>query len=122
MRWVVCHTQFACNHLRHARTGPEVAPKAEAFGALRQQAGDALPFCGTQTPGSTGRFPSPECGFASLQTACDPLADRAFGDAERFGNVFLLPARLVQRPGAHPSFFFPTLRFFLDHVAYQTTV
>ncbi len=89
--------------------------------ARRPQPGPPA-FCCTQTPWCAGFGAIFECGFSAFPTSFDPLADCSFGHAQRFRNVLLLPACLVQRPGSSASFFFPTRRLFPSHAADQTTV
>jgi hypothetical protein len=107
MAWMVNHAEFQANHCRNAAAGPEFPSKAVGFRTPVQESGQTSELLGGQPTWGTrweAASERPGPGFAGTG---HPLADGALADAERFGNLTLGPALLLEVPGLEPSGFFP---------------
>ncbi len=101
---------FELNHRGNPPPGPELAPKAIGCGPPVQEFGQAGELCGREPPRGPGRWTVAQGVGPLLAGACHPLTDSAFADAERFGDLALGPALLLETPGLEPSGFFPVGR------------
>jgi hypothetical protein len=95
------------NHGRNESLGPQLTPEAPGFGALLQQGRQAGELCmGRVRRGSRG-WPISQHVRSAVPSACHPLADRPFTDAEGLGDRALGPASLREAPSLQPSRFYP---------------
>jgi hypothetical protein len=99
--------KLQANHRRNAVAGPQVSPKAVGSGTTAQQVGQTRQLVGGQPPRCPWRGTAPQGLGASLVGTLHPLADRPFTNAQRFGNLALGPAFLLETPSLEPSGFFP---------------
>ena len=91
--------------------GPDFADKAEGGGTLGEGLTQLVALVAIQAGhGARGRTAA-QVRHTAILAAFDPLADRAWGDAQRGSNVLLFPALLVQLPGTKTSPFAPIDRF-----------
>jgi hypothetical protein len=107
MRLVVRDSEFTLDHGGAAGAGPHLASKAIRLSAVGQQ----LRYQGTPRFVELGR---PTCVRARVQGRdtssshrFQPLADCAFGDAQRFGDIVLRPACALERICPQASGFLP---------------
>ena len=99
--------KLQANRRRNAVAGPQVSPKAVGSGTTAQQVGQTRQLVGGQPPRCPWRGTAPQGLGASLVGTLHPLADRPFTNAQRFGNLALGPAFLLETPSLEPSGFFP---------------
>lgn len=104
---VVLDAELVLDDFAHPGTGPQFAAKSKAFCTAFQQLWKPFPVALAQTQGGPGFGLLPQRCFAALLATLDPLADRAFGHAQGFGDILLHPACLVQSPGSLATFRFP---------------
>jgi hypothetical protein len=90
--------------------GPDLPPEAIRFGPPVPQCGQAGQLFGCQAAGSTRVGTQAQGVRSPVAGARHPLADRAFADAQRLGDLALGPALLLELPGLQPSGFFPIVR------------
>ena len=110
MAGVVGNSIFALNHGGDPPPGPQLAPKAIGCGPPVQEFGQAGELLGREPPRGSGRWTVAQGVGPLLAGAFQPLTDSAFADAERFGDLALGPALLLETPGLAPSGFFPVVR------------
>ena len=109
MSGMVDHAKLQTYHLGHAFPGPDLAAEAIGSGAAAQQVGQTRQLVGGQPPRCPWRGTAPQGLGASVVGTLHPLADRPFPDAQRFGNLALGPAFLLETPSLEPSGFFPVI-------------
>ena len=111
MGGVVSHPELAANHLGDPLPGPALSHKAPGERASAQQLRNSLVLLLRQ-PGEPAR---PRLvakrGLPRFPSALEPLAHRARGNAERFGDAGLVPTLSSQFPGANTPAFPPRDRF-----------
>jgi hypothetical protein len=90
--------------------GPQLSTKAIRCGPPLQEFGQAGELLGREPARGSGRRTVSQSIGAFLVGALHPLTDGAFTDAERFGDLALGPALLLEMPGLEPSGFFPVGR------------
>jgi hypothetical protein len=90
--------------------GPDLPPEAIRFGPPVPQLGQTGPLFGCQAAGSTRVGTTSQGVRPPGAGARHPLADRAFADAQRRGDLALGPALLLELPGLQPSGFLPIVR------------
>jgi hypothetical protein len=90
--------------------GPQLSTKAISCGPPSQEFGQAGELLGREPAWGPGRRTVAQSIGTLLAGALHPLTDGAFADAERFGNLALGPALLLETPGLEPSGFFPVGR------------
>src|SRR5688572_13952840 len=92
MVFVVCDRELATDDLTDACTSPDLAPKTVCLGSVCQELWNHLQLVWSQL------WCRPEMGagtqgfFSFLGHARHPLADRAFGHLQSFGNLVVCPA------------------------------
>lgn len=97
---MVRHAEDPCDDSGDALGGPYVTQKPECFGTLGQQRREFRPLVWRKAwPGARSRTAAQALG-ATLAPALEPLTDGTLCDTERRRNRRLLPALLVQFPGA----------------------
>jgi hypothetical protein len=101
---------FELKHSGNPPTGPELSPKAIGFGPPLQELGQAGELLGREPARGAGGWTVAQGLGASLAGTRHPLTDSAFADTERFGDLALGPALLLEAPGLEPSGFFPVGR------------
>ena len=109
MGGMIAHAELLLDQGGDAAGGPERAFPTEGCGSLGQQARQLGTLGGGEARLATrGRLVAQGEG-ASGAGAGEPLADRPLRDAQGGGDVALLPALLVQFPGAEAPPFAPIL-------------
>ncbi len=109
MRAVVADRELALDDDGHPLGGPEIAPEAVSLGAFGQESRDLGTLLGAQTRLGTRGGSRTQRLDSPLSGSLEPLADCSLGHAKSCGDVALLPALLLQLPGAPPTPFEPTL-------------
>ena len=104
---MIADAKGAPDDLGHALGRPDLAAIAVGFGSWCQQAGQVRQLLGGQLGRRAWWRMATQRLHAAFTGAPHPLADRAFGDAQRRGDVLLLPALLFQFPGPSSSAFEP---------------
>jgi hypothetical protein len=89
--------------------GPDVPPNAIGCGPPGQELGQAGELCGREPARGAGGWTVAPGIWAPLAGTLHPLTDRAFADAERFGDLALGPALRLEGPGLHASGCFPAV-------------
>jgi hypothetical protein len=107
---MVRNTKLQANHRRNTTAGPKFASKAIGRRTPAQENGQARALLGGQPTSGTGWGAVPQGRGTGFAGTSHPLADGPFADAERFGNLLLGPALLLEVPGLEPSSFFPVGR------------
>ncbi len=108
---MVRHAEHPFDDSGNALGGPYITQKPECFGPLGQHRHEFRPLLWRKTwLGARSRTAAQARG-ATLAPALEPLTDGTLGDAERRRNLRLLPAVLVQRPGAAAAARTPIGRF-----------
>jgi hypothetical protein len=98
------------NHRRNTPTGPALPPKAIGLGPSVQEVGQAGQLLGRE-PAWGPRWRSVAEGLQpSCPGALHPLADGGFAAPQRFGDLALGPAFVLELPGLEPSGFLPAGR------------
>jgi hypothetical protein len=111
MGMVVRHTKFPPHHLGDAFARPELAAKSIGGGTTAQQGGQLRERLGGQPAGGAGWWPTAHGLGPPRADALHPLTDGGFADVQRFGNLTLGPALLLEAPSLEPSGFFPAVRY-----------
>jgi hypothetical protein len=117
---MVGDAEFQADDGGDARTGPQLSTKAIGCGSTLQQLGQAGELCGREPARGPGRGMVAQGVGALLAGALHPLTDGAFTDAERFSDLALGPAPLLETPGLAPSGFFPVGRYWVH--AWESTI
>ncbi len=107
---VVADAELAQDHGRHPAGGPDLAAEAERLGPTGQQGREPRPLLGGQLRRRAGGEAATQGLGAPALGPAHPLADRAGGHAERFGDGLLRPALALEGPGAQPAAFAPVGR------------
>jgi hypothetical protein len=90
---------FELKHSGNPPAGPDVPPKAIGFGPPLQELGQAGELFGREPARGAGGWTVAQGIWAPLACTLHPLTDSAFADAERFGDLALGPALLLEGPG-----------------------
>jgi hypothetical protein len=97
--------------LGDAPSGPDIASKPKGLGSTRQQLGQLRQLFRRQSRRRTRRWSMAQGGHNSRSATTRPSADGAFGHSQRCRNRALLPAILLEIPGAQPPQFAPILAY-----------
>src|SRR5579885_3078130 len=103
----VAHPELLLNDFADAPGGPDVAPKAIAFGSPGQQGRQLRQLFSAQTGPPSQRRAGLQCRFSPFSPAFHPLADRSFADPQSLCDLVLLPSLPLEVPGLFASFFSP---------------
>lgn len=108
MGGMIVDRELVRNQVGDPAAGPDIAAKAEGFGAFQQQGGELRPLLGAEPrPGTGRRVISQRLGTVQ-GSAVEPLADGSLGDAEGLRDLLLGPTLLMQFPSAQAATFAPT--------------
>lgn len=109
MGFVIQDTELGFNHFGHAGTRPDFTAKAIGFGTMRQEIWNESFLCfrkSRRCPRMRTRIQR----FLSLGLhGSHPLTDSTGRHTQRFGNVLLFPAVLLEIECTPTSNFFPVL-------------
>lgn len=97
----------AVDDLGDPLAGPDLTTKAVGLGPALQQGRELGQLCGAEFGSGTWDRMPPQPLHALLAPPFEPLADGAWRHPERGGDILLLPALLLQLPGAPPPSFAP---------------
>lgn len=110
MCFVIHDLELLLNYFRYARTGPHLTTKAVGFRTMRQEIrNESLLGLGKSGCG-TGMRTGTQSITSLFLHGRHPLAHCTWGDAQGFGNVFLLPTFVFEVKRSPTSDFFPVLR------------
>ncbi|EFH88626.1 hypothetical protein Krac_10104 [Ktedonobacter racemifer DSM 44963] len=107
MSRMIAHSKLPLDHCGHTLGGPNRSRKAKGFSPFRQQLWQLRSLLLTQL----GRTPAPRLPTQPLGSFLfrfvDPLAHRSFTHSQSLSDLLLLPALLIEVPGASSSLFAP---------------
>jgi len=104
---MMANAEGALDELRHTSRGPEVAEEAMLLGALLQKSPKLLQLLVGELGLLAWMRDSQQSVGTMSSSLLEPLADGAFCDPERDGDVALLPAQFLQHPGSLAPFLTP---------------
>jgi hypothetical protein len=107
---VVGDAKFDPNHDGNPGAGPNCPSKAIGLGALVQEGRQARELLVGEPTSCPGGWMVSEGIGAAVAGASHPLTDSPLADVERFGDLALRPAPVLEAPGLEPSGFFPVVR------------
>lgn len=101
--WMILDPEAQPDQMGDPLGRPDLAAKPVGFRPRSQEFRQMLELLGHQLGRTSRGTPTPQRLDPADVSASTPLAHRAWGDAKRLGNVFLLPTLLLQGPGASSS-------------------
>jgi hypothetical protein len=120
MGWMIPDAKLLFDQHRHPRCGPDLAAKPIVLGSFGQQVGQLSSLFLRQFGLRTGRRLVAQRTRTGFLGSVHPLTHRAFGHPEGLGDVFLVPALLIQLPGTQSATLTPVFRewFFFVHTSF----
>jgi hypothetical protein len=106
---VILHAELTTDDLRDPPRCPDLSSEAERLGPTCQQHRQLGDLLCRQPRRRPRRRAVPQCRTATLSATADPLTDCTLTHPKRSRNGALLPALLLQLPGAQPSPLAPVL-------------
>ena len=110
MARMIGDAKFRSNNGRNPATCPQLPSEAVGLGAVLQSGRQAGELLISQPAAGPRRGAMTETFRAAFPAALHPLADRAFADPQRLGNLALSPPLLFEAPGLQASSFLPVVR------------
>jgi hypothetical protein len=119
---MVADAELATDDGRDPPGGPDLAAEAERLGPTGQQGRELRPLRGGQLRRRAGSEAATQGLGAPALGPAHPLADRAGGHTERFGDGLLGPALSLEVPGAEPPPFAPVDRSVVGDRFHASTI
>lgn len=106
---VVADPELALDDNGYSLGGPDISTKAERFGTACQESRNLGTLLGAQAWLRTWGGPTAQSLDSTLLSSFHPLTDCPLGHAKGDCDVVLIPALLLQLPGAQPTPFDPVV-------------